>query len=63
MYQITDYTKKQANKLGVIVKPSTKKGKKIDVIKNNVVIASIGDINYSDYPSYIKSNGLDYANQ
>ena len=62
MYQITQYTKDQAKKLNVIVKPSTRKNKKIDVIKNNVVIASIGAIGYSDYPTYIKSHGLEYAN-
>ena len=62
MYQITNYTQNQAKKLNVIVKPSTRKGRKIDVIKNNVVIASIGDMNYSDYPTYIKSHGLEYAN-
>ena len=26
--------------------------KKIDVFKNNVKVASIGDINYKDYPTY-----------
>ena len=31
MYIITDYTKNKAKKLGVIVKPSTNKKKKIDV--------------------------------
>ena len=63
MYHITDYTKKQAILLGVNVKPSHKKGKKIDVIKNNAIIASIGNLNYSDYPTYIKTNGLEYAKQ
>ena len=62
MYQITNYTKDQARKLNVIVKPSTRKGKKIDVVKNGVVISSIGAIGYSDYPTYIKSHGLEYAN-
>lgn len=62
MYVITDYTKAQANKLGVVVKPSSKKNKKIDVFKNDKKIASIGDINYLDYPNYIKRNGLEYAN-
>lgn len=62
-YKITNYTKQQANKLNVIVKPSTKKNKKIDVIKNGNVIASIGDINYNDYPTWINKKGLDYANE
>ena len=32
-YSITTYTKNRARQLGVIVKPSTRKGKKIDVFK------------------------------
>ena len=63
MYQITDYTKAQANKLGVQVKSSSKKGKKIDVIKKGKVIASVGDVKYSDYPTYIKEKGLEFANE
>jgi hypothetical protein len=54
MYQITDYTYQQAKKLGVEVKPSTDKKKKIDVIKNGNKIASVGAIGYNDYPTYIK---------
>ena len=42
MYKITEYSKEQAEKLGVQIKPSVKKNKKIDVIKNGKVIASIG---------------------
>lgn len=63
MYHITDYSKQQAKALNVDIKPSIKKNKKIDVIKNNKIIASIGDIRYSDYPSYIQSHGMAYANQ
>ena len=64
MYQITDYSFQQAKKLNVIIKPSTRKGKKIDVYdNNNKFIVSIGDINYSDYPSYIKEKGLKYADE
>jgi hypothetical protein len=62
MYVITGYTKSQANKLGVTVKPSSKKGKKIDVYKADKKIASIGDINYLDYPNYIKTKGKAFAN-
>jgi hypothetical protein len=61
MYVITDYTKSQANKLGVVVKPSSKKGKKIDVYKKGYKVASIGDVRYSDYPHYIKSDGKTVA--
>jgi len=64
MYHITDYSKQQAKKLNVDVKPSHKKNKKIDVIKNNKIIASIGDIRYYDFPTYKKLdklNGTAYA--
>jgi predicted methyltransferase len=65
MYNITDYSKKQAKKLNVEIKPSSKKNKKIDVIKNNKVIVSIGDIKYkhNDYPTYIKEKGKVYADE
>jgi hypothetical protein len=63
MYQITDYTFQQAKKLGVEVKPSTDKKKKIDVIKNGIKVASVGAIGYNDYPTYKKEKGLAYANE
>jgi len=62
-YQITDYTKKQADKLGVKVKPSTKPSKKIDVYKNGKLIASVGARGMMDFPNWIKKKGLTYANQ
>ena len=63
MYQITDYTFQQARKLGVEVKPSTNKKKKIDVIKNGKKIASVGATGYNDYPTYKKEKGLAYADE
>lgn len=54
MYKISNYSKKQAEKLGVEIKPSTRKNKKIDVYKNNKKIASIGALGYLDYPNYLK---------
>lgn len=63
MYKITDYTKKQAKQLGVDIKPSKIKNKKIDVFKDGNKIISIGDINYKDYPTYIKEKGINYANE
>ena len=63
MYNITNYSYKKAKLLGVDIKPSKVKNKKIDVYKNNRKIASIGDINYYDYPNYIKENGIKYANE
>ena len=51
MYSILPYTKQKAKELGVIIKPSKKKNKKIDVLTENGVI-SIGDKRYKDYPTY-----------
>ena len=46
----TNLAKAQRNaaKLGVTVKPSKVKHKKLDVLKNGKKLASIGDIRYSD---------------
>ena len=47
----TDISKAQQNakKIGVSVKASTVAGKKLDVFKDGKKVASIGDINYSDF--------------
>ena len=61
-YRITSYTKQQAKKLGVIVKPSKTKGKKIDVFnKDGKKLASVGALGYNDYPTFIRKKGKDYA--
>ncbi len=61
MYVITPYTYQQAQKYNVIIKPSTKKNKKIDIFRNGKLIASVGDVRYSDYPTYLKERGKEYA--
>jgi hypothetical protein len=57
-YRITNYTRQQASKLGVIVKPSTNPSKKIDVFKKvqgkMKKVASVGAIGYNDYPTYMR---------
>ena len=53
-YRITDYTKQRAKALGVEVKPSRTKGKKIDVFKNGKKVASVGALGYADYPTYMR---------
>lgn len=63
MYEITSYSQQQAKKLGVIIKPSSNKKKKIDVFKDGKKIASIGAIGYGDYPTFIKTEGKDYADK
>ena len=39
----------RAKTLGVEIKPSTRKNKKLDVFKQGEKVASIGDKRYSDY--------------
>jgi len=63
MYIITDYTKKKAKELGVTVKKSSDPKKKIDVFKNGEKIASVGAIGYKDFPTYVKEEGVKYANE
>ena len=60
-YNITKYTLKKAKSIGVEVKPSTNKTKKIDVYKNYKKIASVGANGMNDFQTYIKKNGLQYA--
>lgn len=64
IYQILPYTKRQAQKLGVLIRPSFRKGKKIDVLnKKRQVIVSIGAKGYLDYPHYLKYFGKEIAEQ
>jgi hypothetical protein len=56
MYSISDYSYDNAKKLGVKIKPSTKKGKKIDVFKGGHKVASIGSIGYKDYNTYLETD-------
>lgn len=63
-YNITNHTKQQADKLGVIISKSSNPKKKLDVFdKNGKFITNIGDSNYKDYGTYIKENGLAYADK
>ncbi len=64
MYEIKKYSIDRAKKLSVKLLPSNKSNYKIDVYdsKNNY-ITSIGDKRYSDYPTYIQTHGLEYANK
>ena len=64
MYDITDYSYNQARALGVSIKPSKKTKYKIDVHdKYGKYMLSIGAKGYDDYPTYIKTKGLEYANE
>jgi hypothetical protein len=63
MYKITDRQKRNAEALGVTIKPSTNKYKKIDVFKNGQKIASIGAMGYKDFDIYLKENGKAFAEE
>ena len=61
MYKIRNYTRRQAKKIGVKIKLSTNKTKKIDVYKDARKIASVGANGMNDYPTYIQTKGLKFA--
>jgi hypothetical protein len=64
MYKITAKQKRNAESLGVTIKPSTNKSKKIDVFDlSGNKIASIGAAGYMDYEMYIKAKGKVYADE
>lgn len=60
-YVITNYTRKQAKKLGVVVKHSKNPTKKLDVFKDGVKVSSCGGLGYNDYPTYWKKYGKRFA--
>lgn len=63
MYEIKPYTVQQAKRLGVTVRPSTNPKKKVDVFDKGQKVASIGAIGFSDYGSYLKERGKEYADE
>ena len=68
VYTISEYSKMKAKELKVDIKPSKNKNKKINVYKNNKKVASIGDVKYNDFPTYLnmENKGMvekGYANQ
>jgi hypothetical protein len=54
MYRIKSGQRVAAKKLGVAIRPSISPGKKIDVFKHGIKIASIGDVEYSDFWTYVQ---------
>ena len=67
MYEIKKYSYDKINELNkklntnsFFIKPSTTK--KIRVYKNNKLISEIGEMGMSDYPTYIETDGIDFAN-
>jgi hypothetical protein len=63
MYDITTYTKDRAKKVGLEVRPSKRKGKKIDVFKDGQYVASVGAIGYKDFPTFEATEGREVAEE
>lgn len=62
MYKILPYTKARARRINVIVRPSKRQGKKLDVYdRQGNYITSVGAKGYLDYPSYRKLYGREIA--
>jgi hypothetical protein len=64
-YKIKDYTYRKAKHIGLDVYPSKRKNYKIDIYHHGSgeYICSVGDKRYSDYPTYIETKGIEYANK
>lgn len=61
-YQITERQEENATREGVIIFPSKRKNKKLDVYNaDGEYLLSIGDIRYKDYCIYLAEKGKDYA--
>ena len=64
MYKILPYTAAQARRLNVRIRPSSRKGKKLDVYdRKGNFITSVGAKGYLDYPTYRKLFGKAVADQ
>lgn len=57
-YNILEIQQKKAEKLGLSIKPSSNKKKKIDVFDGEKKIASIGAYGYKDFGTYLKETTL-----
>ena len=62
-YKITKYTYEKAKELGLTVKVSKFPLKKLDVYKDNVYLASVGDSKYNDYPTYCIAYSKEYGDR
>ena len=63
MYTIKPYHRKKAKELGVQIKPSTRGNFKLDVYKDDRLLASIGDRRYADYILHLEDHGKEYADE
>lgn len=62
-YKIDPQAFINAERIGVEIKKSKLKNKKLDVFKDGLKVATIGDTRYMDYRSYIKQDGKEFADE
>ena len=62
-YQIKPAQRSRASAIGVSIKPSKNKGKKLDVFKGDKKVASIGALGMGDFETFKKTKGLEFANK
>ncbi len=62
-YQIKPAQRSRASAIGVSIKPSKVKGKKLDVFKGDKKVASIGALGMGDFETFKKTKGLEFANK
>lgn len=60
-YQITSRQRANARRIGVKIKPSTVKGKKLDVFKGDKKVASIGAAGMMDFDKWKAKEGIEKA--
>jgi hypothetical protein len=60
-YQITSRQRANARRIGVKIKPSTVKGKKLDVFKGDKKVASIGALGMMDFDKWKAKEGIEKA--
>lgn len=53
-YRIKDRQRKNAQRLGVVIRPSNDPKKKLDVYRQGFFIASIGAMGYDDFATYLQ---------
>ena len=62
-YQIKAAQRSRAKALGVTIKPSKVKGKKLDVFKGEKKVASIGALGMGDWETFKKTKGKEFADK
>ena len=62
-YVITKYSFDKAKLFNLTIKVSKNPLKKLDVYRDNIFLASIGDIRYNDYPHYCIIYNKEYGDK